>query len=823
MSDQIISTKLYIPRYQPRVVLRPRLMERLNEGLQCKLTLISASAGFGKTTLLSEWIAGCGRPAAWMSLDEGDNDPARFLLYLVAALQTISEKIGEGVLGLLQSPQAPSPESIVTILLNDITGIQDKFILVLDDYHVINAGPVDDVIIFIIEHLPPQLHLVIATREDPDLPLARLRARGQLTELRCQDLRFNPSETAGFLNHVMDLDLSLDDITALEIRTEGWIAGLQLAAISIKGHKDVTGFIKTFTGSHRFIMDYLVEEVLQQQSETIRDFLLRTSILDRMCGPLCDALLPDQCTSSQETLEYLEHANLFIIHLDNDRCWYRYHHLFADFLRQRLHLGTVPSTRDNVMDVAGLHIRASIWYEDNSFEIEAFHHATAANDVERAERLVQGKGMPLHVRGVVAPVLNWLKSLPAEVLDARPSLWVMYASVLLVSGQVSGVEPKLQAAEAVLKCIGTDDKTDDLIGHIAAIRAMLAAIQGQLEIIINQSRRALEYLHPGSVAVRTATTWKLGYAYELQGDRTAASRAYTETISTSQLSGNILMNIMGTLGLGNMQELENHLYPAADTYHQALQLLNDQSNPPLACEAHLGLARIFYQWNDLETARLHGEKIIQLLPLLPVMDRCIVYKVFIARLKLAQGELDEAVSILTKAGQSARQHNFMHRIPEIAAVQILALLNEGNLAEAAHLAKINKLPLCQARVYLARGDATMALSVLKQVRQQVEAKGWEDERLKVIILQAIALQAHGENDRAIQQLSDALTLAEPGGFIRIFIDEGIPMAMLLSAGKGIMPDYTGRLLAVFESDKQKGKDKFYLSSFQPLVEPLSQR
>src|SRR5207253_4679762 len=339
MPTPILATKLYIPPLRPNVVIRPRLIERLNEGLHRKLTLIAASAGFGKTTLVSEWVEGIERPrarTAWLSLDEGENDPARFLTYLVAALQTIAATIGEGVLGALQSPQPPPTVSILTALLNDITTIKDPFVLVLDDYHVIDAKPIDHALTFLLEHLPPQMHLIIATPEDPQLPLARLRARGHLTELRATDLRFTPSEAAGFLNQGMGLNLSAEDIAALERRTEGWIAGLQLAAISLQGQQDATGFITSFTGSHHFVLDYLLEEVLGQQDTRLQTFLLRTSILDRMTGSLCDAVLLDPSASGQATLEYLEHANLFLVPLDNERRWYRYHHLFADLLRQRL-------------------------------------------------------------------------------------------------------------------------------------------------------------------------------------------------------------------------------------------------------------------------------------------------------------------------------------------------------------------------------------------------------------------------------------------------------------------------------------------------------
>ncbi len=343
----------------------------------------------------------------------------------------------------------------------------------------------------------------------------------------------------------------------------------------MQGHKDVSSFIQSFTGSHHFVLDYLVEEVLHQQSESVQTFLLRTSILDRLCGPLCDAVLLDPSASGQETLEYLEHANLFLVPLDNERRWYRYHHLFADLLRQRLHQSTASSTEDEGIGTAELHSRASQWYEDNGLELEAFHHAAAANDVERAERLIEGEGMPLQFRGAGAPVLNWLESLPKTVLDARPSLWVTYASTLLFDGQHTAVEQKLQAAEAALQGAEPDDRTTDLVGRIASMRATLAVIQHDVETIIAQSRRALEYLHPDNLPVRTATTWTLGYAYQLQGDRAAASQAFTEVITASQSSGNSIYTIAATLGLGQLQEADNQLSLAARTYRRVLQLAGE--------------------------------------------------------------------------------------------------------------------------------------------------------------------------------------------------------------------------------------------------------
>jgi LuxR family transcriptional regulator, maltose regulon positive regulatory protein len=825
----ILTTKLYVPQPQPNAVIRPRLIERLNQGLLRKLTLVSAPAGFGKTTAVSEWIAGCERPVAWLSLDEMDSNPNRFVAYLVAALQTIDANIGLGMQGALQSPQPPPIGTLLTALLNDIATITAEFVLVLDDLHAIDATSIDDALGFLIEHMPPGMHVVITTREDPNLPLARLRVRGQLTELRATELRFSASEAAEFLNRVMGLNLSEEDIAALETRTEGWIAGLQLAAISMQGNADTSSFITSFTGSHRFVLDYLVEEVLHQQPERVQTFLLRTSILDRLCGPLCDAVVPDLSISGQQTLEYLEHINLFLVPLDNERRWYRYHHLFAELLRQRLLQST--STFDGALptSVDELHVRASEWFEAHGLELEAFHHATAAGDVERAERLIEGTGMPLYLRGGVAQVVNWLESLPTTVLDAKPSLWVMFASALSIAGQLSRVEPKLLAAEAALHNCAPDDPTRNLIGRIAGTRSLLALLSGdpsQMDSVVAQSHRALEYLHPDNLRERAGTIWRMGLAYQYQGNRAAARLAHSEAVAASERSGNIHVNILATTGIGKLQETDNQLVQAAGTYRHVLEMVGE---PPwgVACEAHVGLARIYYEWNDLDAAEQHGQLSVNLARQVELAS-FVSSELFLARLQLARGDVTDAIALLAQTEQSVRQRRFWFRMPEIVAAQVRALLQQGNLVEAAHLAQTHELPLSQARVHLAQHDARAALDALEPWRQVVDSKGWDDDRLNVMALQSVAYHANGDVDAAMHLLADALALAEPGGFIRLFVDEGAPMADLLfeAVARGIRPDYARRLLAAFEPKQQTDRGGTSLPpvrTTQPLFEPLSQR
>jgi LuxR family maltose regulon positive regulatory protein len=826
MSDELLQTKLHMPRLRPSLVARPHLLTALTQGLAGKLTLICAPAGFGKTTLVSNWLdtlrtTNATRPSdihvphptqiAWLSLDANDSVPARFLSYVIAALQQVDPHIGESLLPMLQASPLPVP-SVLTTLLNDIATRSDLLMLVLDDYHMVDAQSVDEALAFLLDHSPPQLHLVITTREDPNLPLARLRVRGLLTELRAADLRFTAAETAVFLQQIMGLDVTEAQIAALEARTEGWIAGLQMAALSMRGRKDISGLIQSFTGSHRFVLDYLMEEVLGGQPDHVQKFLLQTAVLNQLNGSLCDALTG--AANSQDTLESLDRANLFLVPLDDERRWYRYHHLFGELLRQRLQQSVAEHT------VNALHIRAGDWYEAHGLELEAFYHATAANDIDRALRLIQGQGLPLYFRGEATAVRQWLESLPEAEFKARPALWVTYASVLTLTGRLhDNTEEILQAAETALQAAAPDDETHDLLGQIAANRAMLAVPKNQLETIITQSRRALELLNPANVPMRTTVTWTLGYAYQLQGERPAAIEAYAETIAQSRKSGNIMTEIAATTCAGQIQEAENQAHQAAESFQHILQLVGDPPWPA-ACEACVGLARIHYQWNDLEAAERYARQGRALAQQLENVDTPAACGVLLARVQLAQGAPQAAETTLAETEQFVQQQHFEHWAGEIAAVRIQAHLHQGDLTAAARLAGLYDSPINQARIRLAQGDPAAALAHLEPVRRQAEARDWADLRLQVLVLQALAHQAADDRDQAIQTVSEALALADPGGLLRPFVDEGPPMAALLRAAvkNGLVPQFAQQVLAAFGAASVS-----HASTAQPLPEPLSER
>jgi LuxR family maltose regulon positive regulatory protein len=785
MSMTILATKLFVPPLPPDSVSRTRLLERLDGGLSRKLTLVCAPAGFGKSTLLTEWVNACQYPSAWLSLDEGDRDPVQFLAYVIAALQSISETVGAGVLPLISALPAPATESVLTALLNDLSASQSRLVLVLDDYHLASCPRIDAAVAFLITHLPPQLHLVIATRVEPELSLGRLRARGQLTELRQSDLRFGLAESTGFLNRTMHLNLSAPNIAAMDARTEGWIAGLQLAAISLQGHKDPDHFIESFTGGHQYIQDYLMEEVLRQQTEEVQSFLLNTSVLDRLSGALCDAVMLD--TGGKETLAYLVQANLFIIALDNERQWYRYHHLFADLLRQRLR---------QLRETAIFHARACAWYEANGMEMEAFHQAVAAHDLPRAVRLIEGHGAPLYFRGEMIPVVQWLQAQAPKVLNAFPSLWVTFAWSLFIAGQPSAVGPKLLGAEAALHLAEPDATTADLRGQIAALWAWSAVSQGNVETIHTQAVLALELLHPDNRSARTAAHCALGVVHLFRGERVAARAAFADVLAHRQSNGNLMFTVAAAIALAGIQAAENDLRLAADTYRDALAMITDPAHL-IGCEAHLGLARILYEWNELDEAELHALK-SSTLATKKESENGLGAHALRARLMLARGDSGGVEALLAQANAADKTKRFAGRMQEIAAVEVRAMLMRGDIDGAADLARRQQLPLSVARTSWAQGHAASALTMVEDHRRTMEERGDHGETLKAMVMQSLICDELGRAAEAQQTLRQALALAEPGGFVRLFVDEGPAMARLLSraGAPSVNADYLSKLLGV---------------------------
>ncbi len=853
MSTSILATKLYLPPPRPGFVLRPRLTERLNGGLYRKLILISAPAGFGKTTLVSEWIEESGQQAAWLSLDEGDNDPARFLAYLAAALQTIEPGIGEGMLGDLQSSQPPSTEVILTALLNEIITIPRDFILVLDDYHLIDTKPVDIALAFLVEHLPARMHLVITTRQDPQLPLARLRARGQLTEVRAAELRFTASEAADFLNQVMGLRLSAADIAALEERTEGWIAGLQLAALSIQGRPDVPGFIRTFAGDHRYIVDYLVEEVLQRQPAPVRNFLLQTAILDRLNGPLCDAVTGQEGGSAR--LDALERGNLFIVPLDDKRLWYRYHHLFAEVLAAHLRA-------EQPEQVSVLHGRASEWYERNGSPADAIHHALAAANFERAADLIERAVPAMRQSRQESTLLGWLKALPAELLQDRPVLNVHYAGTLLQMGQLDGVEDRLRVAERWLDMSANQDEQPVFIDaedfhRLPALVAMyyagMALIRGDVTSAMSSARWVLELAPGDDNFLRGAASAILGLASWTGGDLDTAYRMYTDGMAHLQRVGYISDAIGGSIALADIRIAQSRLHEAMGLYERGLQLAAEQGAPLMrgTADMYVGIGEIKREQNDLAVATQHlltskAQGDHTGFPQYPYR-----WRVAMARIQQTQGDLDGALELLHEA-ERLYVSDFLPNVRPVAALKARVWVAQGRLGEALDWARAQSLSVANelsylhefehitlARVRLAQcksecadGPISEVIGFLERLLKAAEEGGRTGSAIEILIVQALVHRIRGDTPAALVPLQQALKLAEPEGYIRIFVEEGQPMGQLLfeAAKRGIMPDYTGKLLSALATEQQSGTGESHLPApgkssptSQPLIEPLSQR
>ncbi|MHC1739781.1 MAG: LuxR C-terminal-related transcriptional regulator [Anaerolineaceae bacterium] len=853
MSDNLLLTKLYVPPLRHNLVFRPRLVERLNEGVTLgrRLTLISAPAGFGKTTLVSEWVASprnhpteqiLGNSVAWLSLDEGDNDPNRFLTYFITALQTIRINFGEGVLSLLQSAQTSFTASLLTELINEISTFPTNFVLVLDDYHLIDSKPIDQALTFIVEHQPPQMHLVITTREDPQLPLSRIRARDQLTEIRATDLRFTPSEAAEFLIQVTGLDLSVENITALETRTEGWIAGLQLAAISMQGHQDTPGFINSFTGSHHFVLDYLVEEVLNQQSEEVQDFLLKTSILDRLCGPLCNAVLDSPSNSGQETLEYIERANLFIAPLDNERGWYRYHHLFRDLLLNNL-MNSNPGL------VQELHRRASHWFADQNLPEEAIAHMLAAGDYDRAAVLVEQTAQQLDMENRLMAIAHWIDAIPDKVVGAHPWLCIYRAWGYQWMGRRDSVEPWLNAGEASLPPAPdkTDNERNHLLGHMAAIRAHAALIGENIPRVLEEGQKALSLL-PERDEMRCETAVAMGGAYWALGRVIDSEKAFASARAAALLCNHLTMAVPSTCYVGMQQVKQGRLKVALQTYQDALRLAigPDGRETPVAGFPNIKLGDLYREWNELERAEDLLVRGVQQCILLGQADVLVDGYICLARFQLTIGNLNGANETLRNADlviAKTKVDPFVQTWLEDCWLRLWAQKGDNSAIarwmEDSELSvdspfsfhyDLNHINLARALVTLGvntRSEALLeqAVDLLVRLYEAADEVGWVQEKIHILILRALAEKALDREDDAIVVLLQALALAEPSGLIRTFVDEGKPMAQLLSNATtyAVSPDYINKLLNVFDAENRKRENSPDSPLVQNLIEPLSQR
>ena len=820
-----LTTKLHVPPARADRVPRPHLTERLNAGLTAqsggftrKLTLICAPAGFGKTTLAAEWLSKADEPVAWLSLDEGDNDPVRFFTYLVAALQSVDPTIGRAAQAMLRSPQPPPQQALISTLINDLAASPGSCILVLDDYHLIHTLPIHQLLTFLLEHQPPSLHLTIVSREDPPMPLSRLRAQGHVAEIRQDDLRFRADEADHLLRHIMRLQLSASDVAALHERTEGWIAGLQLAALSLRGRDDVPEFVDSFTGSHRFVLDFLMEEVFQRQPPDVRDFLLRTSILDRLTAPLCDAVAGRD--DSFELLLNLDHANLFVVPQDESRQWYRYHRLFADLLRHRLER---VETRDAV---ARLHGEASRWYEQEGHQSDAIRHALAGSEWQRAGSLILRAADAMLRRGEVATLLEWCRALPEEELRGHLELYVAFGWALILTSELEPAESVLaEAARLARETLDPEEEATVLL-DITSAQAFVARTRGDDARTIELSRRALSLLPPEELAGRSVVAVNLGIAHWSSGQLAEAEQALREAEEAAAQSRNHYARLTAIAFLGAVRGAQGRLHEAAEWLRQAIRV--GAGSPPAAL-AHDTLGALLYEWNDLEAAAKQLERGVEPVGRSGNVEIRIGGCRIRARLRQARGDEGGALEALEEAHALAREHDVSPLMcARNAACHAQIALAQGNLQTAMRWAErvtmdadgcrfYPLLGLTPARLLLAQGEKDTAAEELEHWHTVAAGAGWQFGAIEVRALQALAAPTTHE---ALTFLAAALALAEAEGYVRTFVDKGEPMAELLrqAVGRGLRPKYAVRLLEAFSRPAPPPR-----LATQPLIEPLSER
>jgi LuxR family maltose regulon positive regulatory protein len=833
-------TKLQIPALREDLVRRSRLLQRLNAGLDGKLTLVSASTGFGKTTIVSAWASRCGRPVAWFALDELDNDPLRFLGYLIRAVQGVKKDCAESLLENLKTTRSHSFVSeqggFLEAFINEIAEIQTAFLLVLDDFHVITNPAVQGITQFLLNNQPANLHLALVSRADPPWPLGRLRARREMNELRAADLRFTPQETAEFLNDRRGLELTEQQIVTLEGRTEGWIAGLQLAAISMQGQSHKQQFIENLAGSDRFISDYLVEEVLEKQTLEIQDFLLRTSILDQMNASLCNELTGRR--DSQSVLQLLEQSNLFLQPLDNQRNWYRYHHLFADLLRVKL-----GQTSPDLLPL--LHRCASQWFEKNKLIANSISHALAARDFEQVVRMIKGNAFSMLDTGELTTLLNWLDAIPRDLILSQPWMSVFYAWALAYTGQLNQAEEYLILAESALIDFPEPDnsqhKLEHVLGHIAAIRVLISKNRGEMSQAVRFANEALKYLPEQDYKTRSYVAQTLGNALLFTGELDAAALAFESAIAASQMVDDGQRAVYALCDLAGLQWMMGQLRASEASCREALRLAEQNAkdggrHSPGSGFAYARLSRILLEWNDGEAALQHIEKALVLSQRRGQADIMFFCLVTLAEVQLSNKDVRSALATFQKArprpGGGAAWHAAL-----IEQFETEALFSQGDLAAAERwLQKLgwkigDEIPAGQAnafefvaRILVARHEYAAALTVLDHLLIQEQAKGVKAFVLFILITQAIAWQAMGDTARALSALERALTQAEPEGYIRTFTDRGAPMRSLLQKAveRGIYVSYARCLLAVLD-----GIPEDTVLPAKPevaqLIEPLSER
>lgn len=881
MSMPLLQTKLYVPPPRPHLVARPAMTAKLAAGSLRPLTLIAAPAGFGKTTAVSEWIAQTTQAVAWLSLDDDDNDPTRFLTYMIAALQTQQPAIGGVALGVLSAPDAPPLKVVLTLLINDLGTLSTPLALVLDDYHLITTPAIHEALTFLVDHLPPSFHLILTTRIDPPLPLARWRVRNQLTEIRADDLRFLPDEAAAFLNGVMGLDLTSSEIATLETRTEGWIAGLQLAALSLRGRQDAGEFVRAFTGSHMFIVDYLAEEVIGRQPVEVQRFLLQTSILERMCAPLCNAVTDR--TDSQALLGKLQQQNLFVIPLDDERHWYRYHHLFAEVLRARWQQATTSSS-DGMVE---LHRRASLWYEQEGLMAEAVGHALATGTFAQAARLIEQMGMMVFGQGAVHYVLTkWLAALPAELVRTRPKLGLIHAWLLFNRLDPQAALDRLEDAEqALLQTNGADADLADkhnTHGEIAATRAITATYSRQFnpEQVNGWAQIALDTLRPDNATYRAVVFGALGTAAMQQGDVAGAERAFVQAATISRTAGHEYMALASVFHLTNMQRARGALRLAVTACQQALDWAAAHGAQTTfgAGMLLIQLADLLRERNDLVAALHHATAGIALSHQGAHPSLFLVGSLVLVCIKQALGDREGIFALLDQIRQvAANLYQADWIVALLPAVEAHLHLTQSDFALALQWAQqadwdeqwpdhfrgthhfvyaYEYSGIRRAQVLIAHAVREPAnqdhlaevMSYLERRGQVAVNRGLLWLRIKVYALQALVHQALGDATQAQALLAQALALAEPEGYVRIFVEEGEPLRWLILDLRAWLarqlPDeqhrrlltYTEALLTAFgvapatQGNPPRQKLKLFTASAslagsknQNLVEPLTPR